>query len=650
MDPSTSWRTQLTRRVTHAVQQCQERDLLSYLARCPNSHITLLIFSVRCALVLYMLFCHRLLPYFFPGVIDTLTFDTCELLYDDPRFTEVRHWDAVHFYHIARYGYTHENLLVFFPFTPMLIRLVYYVVHDLVPVLHWLAPVSFYMCALNIAASCVAGVVLRKLTVLTFLGPEAVQLLSWGGWADDEVTSDGLHRASSDGKQCTVKEANSRGQLVAAVAARATHAQVGTMLDELPYDWGAARSSSTDSTTNTAPVTGSAAASLERQQQQHQQVHLRWRTVGGAMLLWLMTPAMVFTVAVYTESFFALLCIVGVYYLASYHAALPTATATTSATPTTSSGHAAYRVFPFDEAASGTQGGEGVRWVQPLTTKNELIAMACFFTAATVRSNAFVCVGFLLYPTFIQVCFPATYRRRWELLHGHHYHPDDHPVPPRTVSTLYLPQRFPSLRRLLVLATGCVAIVMPYVVMNYLGWKRYSVHWTPEEQHRVLHDGRRFWRFYGAMQKKYWNVGFLTAYTISNSPNVLVALPVGAMFAIPVWRYYFGPAWRAALVRRDGASGSGVCGAATAVWAVLEQLCQSSNVVYLAGLFFIAFSMMHVQVTNRFVMSSPALYWLGGRLLASAPPVGLLHHLLIVFCVAWNIIGAMFFANHLPWT
>jgi hypothetical protein len=39
-----------------------------------------------------------------------------------PRFPMLWHWDAVHYRHIADYGYTHESSFAFFPFIPLMIR------------------------------------------------------------------------------------------------------------------------------------------------------------------------------------------------------------------------------------------------------------------------------------------------------------------------------------------------------------------------------------------------------------------------------------------------------------------------------------------------------------------------------------------------
>ncbi|KAG8222972.1 hypothetical protein J437_LFUL000267, partial [Ladona fulva] len=46
-------------------------------------------------------------------------------------FGGFHHWDAQYFLHIARYGYTHENCLAFFPLYPLIIRWISFVFNSL---------------------------------------------------------------------------------------------------------------------------------------------------------------------------------------------------------------------------------------------------------------------------------------------------------------------------------------------------------------------------------------------------------------------------------------------------------------------------------------------------------------------------------------
>lgn len=85
----------------------------------------IVVFAFRIFAVIFMSFCHRILPLLFG--LDSLVFDTCQELYDDTRFAFLRNWDAVHFYHIAQHGYSHDNVCAFFPFVPMIIRAVSFV-------------------------------------------------------------------------------------------------------------------------------------------------------------------------------------------------------------------------------------------------------------------------------------------------------------------------------------------------------------------------------------------------------------------------------------------------------------------------------------------------------------------------------------------
>jgi phosphatidylinositol glycan class V len=118
---------------------------------------------------------------------------------------------------------------------------------------------------------------------------------------------------------------------------------------------------------------------------------------------------------------------------------------------------------------------------------------------------------------------------------------------------------------------------------------------------------------YGYVQTKYWNVGFLTYWSIRQIPNLMLAVPITVVVVAYCWAQ-----------RR------------------------SKNVLLLAFLFhalfllFVSLFWANVQVTTRVVLAgSPAGWW---ALAASN------RTLAVVFCVSYGVIGVCLFVNFLPWT
>ncbi|CCW61266.1 unnamed protein product [Phytomonas sp. EM1] len=714
-----------------------------------------------------MIFCHRvfacLLPRWLSGHNQciSLEYDSCGHLYDDQRLKEVRHWDGVHMYHIAYYGYTHETLFVFFPFIPFMIRFVRWCIVRAFPLLYRLAPVSFYVSGLNIFASAGAGVVLRHLTILTMLGPETERTIQlWrrhrqgrhagigrGHLAtvyemDTERRSEDFKEAIPTSALCTAgtvptlsshhwgsirgilqdnqyvvnliygvddnHACKAAGILLnfphahAAAAFRVIQGYHGTVLDKLsPFLL-------TTSIHDTAGLTGCQTShnvlsmfdTKDTKQGSHtylpsltseaaREVVFRWRVVGGAVLVWLLTPAVVFTVANYTESFFSLFTMLGIYLLACYQPFPKTEDTKFEETEEVIICRCPYPSprSPDRTAADGKSDCKDaclIHWKPKITSWHEVVAITCFIVSSCIRSNGFLCVGFLLYPTVLQLLFPQSYRERWEVLHGpcwasyvrHVAEKKSSKIVPQlesykgtvrahrdsakpinkdvyVVRTLYTPTRFPHPLRLVILLIACALIFTPYLTMGYLGWKRYIPLWSEEERHI---DSNHFWKFYNVLQRKYWNVGFLRAYTVTNSPNVLIALPIGFIVGYASYHY----AIRPALCCSFCSSCSSLSGSmlqrkhpsikmTQCVWLVLQSLVQSSNVVYLCVLCLIAFTIMHVQVVNRFVMSSPALYWLIGAQLGTKPNARLTW-LILFYILVWGLTGGLLFSNFMPWT
>ncbi|CAJ1007398.1 putative Mannosyltransferase (PIG-V) [Leishmania naiffi] len=168
--------------------------------------------------------------------------------------------------------------------------------------------------------------------------------------------------------------------------------------------------------------------------------------------------------------------------------------------------------------------------------------------------------------------------------------------------------------------------------MNYFGYQRFVLQvWNATDKARIVHA---LWNLYPMLQEKHWGVSLFSAYTSANFPNVVLALPVALLTIRCICIYYLAPAWRTKQQR---------------MWIAAVALVRSSNVVHLLALLALALTVMHVQVTNRFVMACPALYWLLGTQLATRP-TSLVSELTLLWCILWGMLGGIFFPNHLPWT
>lgn len=554
-----------------ATSKNRHRTLL-YLAQCPDAHLFLLCLAVCAIFAHYMVLMHTLPLHFFPP--GQVMFDTAQLLFDDPRLTEFRTWDAVHFFRIAENGYTEEHLRVFFPLLPTVIRLVTWVTKHLVPQLNRLAPVSLYCSVLNMIAFAASAVILRRITIITLMGHVALKRVG--------VTTAGSGRVG-DSQRLLSWIARPLQRCwrvascdhVASLDAQAEAGVGGTLLDE----WSVPTASCS--------------------------VGERWHVVGGAVFFWLFNPALVFRVAVYTESLFSLFTFLGIYLIA---------------VPAGSLG---------ESLGEETRKGRVV-WQAPCTSGRELLALGFFVLSATTRSNGILNLGFLVYPHFLQLCFPATYHRRWQRLHpsikGHHR------------DTNQLATRYPRPRRVAFLILAAAAMAAPSMIMNYQGYRDFVGSWPPEEQTAF---GSSFWRFYGSLQRKYWNLGLFTAYSWSNFFNILSAAPVNLLVSYTSYYFVVEPLQRS--VADTSASG------AHAVFAYAEGLVQSSSLVLLWLQCLLALLVMHVQVVNRFVTCIPALYWLAGMHFARHAARWDTRALLMCMA-AFLVVGGWFFGIHLPWT
>nr|CCC94345.1 conserved hypothetical protein [Trypanosoma congolense IL3000] len=201
---------------------------------------------------------------------------------------------------------------------------------------------------------------------------------------------------------------------------------------------------------------------------------------------------------------------------------------------------------------------------------------------------------------------------------------------------------------------------MPYLALNYFCYTRFVPLW--DESARTEINGR-FWAFYSWIQRRYWDVGFLQSYRWGNTHNVIISAPIVYFTVRGFVLFILNPtlarrstAETAHVQQRAGcrnasqkSASGGARRMAFSLYAVVEDLVQSPSVICLMATLILGATMAHVNVVNRLVMSSPALYWLWGRQFVWDPWGGNTIVMLRVF-VLWNCIGALFIPNGLPWT
>ncbi|KAG5481065.1 hypothetical protein LSCM1_06742 [Leishmania martiniquensis] len=641
-------------------------NFLDRLGTCTDTTIFFSIAFARLLLLCLMWLSRTVAPVLFRAPGGSFVFDTGEELYDDARLSMIRNWDGVHMFFIAHYGYLYENQIVFFPGLPAVIRGIEYVTQQLLPALHTIAPVSLYVCLLNVTASCLTGVLLRRLTILTFLGPEAVQCTcQW---------------RSATAHLSTASEATMQSAAEATTCYRLMCRMTGTVLDAPDIH---------------APLPATVAEAKA-------DVLRRRRIVGGAVLVWIITPAMVFTVAVYTESLYALTTISGVYLLASYDP-LPRAvqqriasyiiSITTPGSATTASARALAktrlkpplplaRQWPW--AASKTHNGAAasghipgiasllhnvtpgapeaitVKWAQSFLSLREVEAVLLLMLAGTFRSNAFTSAGFICFPLFVQMALPdlheaqssavlagASARVVMSAAAKHAGARSGRAPLVARCPTLRPPlRRSPHPLRTCIVAAECICVTLPYLFVNYMGYQRFVLQMGDTDTQVRL--GGAFWKLYPMLQEKYWGVSPFSAYTFVNFPNVVLALPVAVLATRCTYFHYVAPGWA-----NFKAATAATAGARPTRWQyackAAMPLVRSSNVMHFIALLTLALTVMHVQVTNRFVLASPALFWLLGKQLATNP-TSLSSQFILLWCILWGMAGGILFPNHLPWT
>ena len=135
---------------------------------------------------------------------------------------------------------------------------------------------------------------------------------------------------------------------------------------------------------------------------------------------------------------------------------------------------------------------------------------------------------------------------------------------------------------------------------------------------------------YSFLQRHYWGLGFLSSYRTRNLGNVLLGAPAIALGALVTRAFVSARRARARDFIRDD-----------------HRHLVDAYVVQLALMTVIAATYMHVQVSTRFLSTSPALYWGLARLGSTSEKW---RRVVVAYSLSYALVGTALFAGFYPWT
>lgn len=216
-------------------------------------------------------------------------------------------------------------------------------------------------------------------------------------------------------------------------------------------------------------------------------------------------------------------------------------------------------------------------------------------------------------------------------------------------------------------ALGCVLLLLPYAAVQFYVQALYCHQSQPQPPYCT----QAFPAAYQHIQSRYWNVGLFRYWTLQQLPNWLLAAPVLLLSLHGLWTYASAdwtrlwtlglrqPTAKAtatakslATIRSTAAAAKSVAGTpALPQWATSSHTRAAPYVLHWAALVVICFTVLHVQVSTRFLCATPPLYWHAAQLLQQS-----LHTdrrvawLLAAWAVGYTIVGTVLFCNFYPWT
>nr|XP_027194788.1 GPI mannosyltransferase 2-like [Dermatophagoides pteronyssinus] len=270
--------------------------------------------------------------------------------------------------------------------------------------------------------------------------------------------------------------------------------------------------------------------------------------------------------------------------------------------------------------------------------QNSLLASLLFAFSTLTRSNGILSIGYIIFYQICLIWIEFEYKNRKFQ---------------QNIST----KIFVILKNLFKTFVLMIIIIVPFLLYQYYAYKLFcnndlitekiSPNWCYNSTFIIPLS-------YQAIQAKYWNIGFLRYYQWKQLPNFLIAIPILTIILYSSYEYFYTNfQFIQSIFRIDKYHQNiDIMKTKSCLPFVIHSLCLT--------IFCILF--MHIQVANRFLLSSnPWPYWAifhlenrqKNRFLSSKLQITK-YHLKISYRQLWFfsyfILGTVMFANFLPFT
>eukprot|EP00758_Cryptobia_borreli_P004872 Tbor_TRINITY_DN4629_c0_g1::TRINITY_DN4629_c0_g1_i1::g.14990::m.14990/K07542/PIGV; phosphatidylinositol glycan, class V len=557
-------------------------------------------------------------------------------------FRCTRHWDVIHFTHIAIHGYTHEHLHAFYPAIPMTIRAV--------------------RKASRFAVNTIFGENIEDIDI-SHNGASSAGF-GWMSCFTGIISAIIPIRCSAD-QWCELLES-----FVLLLIGISGYAFTGVALRELTllvYNNGSNKCISIKGQRDTSSSSLCDRLDTQRKIARPSALYVVFHTssdsnisavVCATMVSYILTSAGVFTVIPYTETIFSSFAFLGMI------------------------------MFEKSKRVS-SEVGEHIVDIgkKPIDTTRTswsrktylIMTVILFMIAATARSNGillsvyFAHEGLLRCISRIQqwwACIPSSEK-------GNGNSNQDNISSRNTADLCSL---IIDILQVVVKSVCCTVVVLiPYMAVSAYGYNNFCTVARDSDTDVPGQSCPSLWiSFYSYLQTKYWNVYPFSAYTLKNSPNFLIPAPLVAFVVITLIKYWKPPATRdEEKDKHNHKKGSVTNHYHHRFTDRFLLLTLDSHMMSFLLMLVFGVILIHIQVLVRFLFVCPALYWLFGALLLKSGSSGRATHadgditchrvdgvqedvdegggislrtVFLAWCSLWITAGCMSFSNHLPWT